>query len=116
MKRMIEVGTLVGPGAPGFSVADIRSVKAVFGVPDTLVESLKLGSVQTITSEALRDTELEGKITRISPSADLRTRTFEVETTIPNPKQELKTGMIVSLKLADEAVSATDPNVLLPLT
>jgi protocatechuate 3,4-dioxygenase beta subunit len=38
MKRMVEVGTLVGPGAPGFSVADIRSVKAVFGVPDTLVE------------------------------------------------------------------------------
>lgn len=114
MKRMVEVGTLVGPGAPGFSVADTRSVKAVFGVPDTLVEGLKLGSVQTITGEALR-APLEGKITRISPSADLRTRTFEVETTIENPKQELKSGMIVSLKLADEAPSA-EPAVLLPLT
>lgn len=116
MKRMVEVGTLVGPGAPGFSVADTRAVKAVFGVPDTLVEALKLGSVQTVTSEALRGAALVGKISRISPSADLRTRTFEVETTIDNPKQELKAGMVVSLKLADEAAPAGESSILLPLT
>ena len=72
------------------------------------------GAAENLAS-ALRGAAIEGKITRISPSADPRTRTFEIETTIPNPKQELKAGMVVSLRLADDAPAAA-PAVMLPLT
>lgn len=114
LKRPAEVGALVGPGTVGFVVAETRSVKVVFGVPDTVVEKLKLGSSLAVTFEAVPG-EFTGKISRIAPSADARSRVFEVEGTIPNPKNELKVGMIASLKVPDGAHAGT-PSLVLPLT
>src|SRR5262249_24936265 len=57
LKRTIEVRTLVGPGAVAFSIADTNSVKAVFGVPDTILETLRLGAAQTVSAEAFRGAE-----------------------------------------------------------
>ena len=55
LKRNVDVGTLVGPATNGFTLADTRTVKAVFGVPDTAIGRIKLGSPQTVTTEALPD-------------------------------------------------------------
>jgi multidrug efflux system membrane fusion protein len=116
LKRTIEIGTLVGPGAVAFAIADTNSVKAVFGVPDTILETLRLGAQQTITTEVFRGAEFSGRITRISPIADPKSRVFEVEVTVANsnPKQELKVGMIAALKLASADVE--QPVAVLPLT
>ncbi len=43
VSRSIEIGTLAAPGMAGFVVAEIGTVKAVFGVPDTGLESVRLG-------------------------------------------------------------------------
>jgi multidrug efflux system membrane fusion protein len=114
MKRLIEVGSLVGPGSPAFVIADNRSVKAVFGVPDTIVTTLKLGTSMGLTIEALGGGELTGKLTRIAPSADISTRVFEVEVTIPNPEDSLKPGMVASMKI-NAGSGPTAPQVLLPI-
>ena len=53
LKRNVDVGTLVGPATNGFTLADTHSVKAVFGVPDTAIDRVKLGSPQTVTTEAV---------------------------------------------------------------
>src|SRR5262249_19843192 len=114
VKRNVEVGTLAGPGTVAFAIADTASVKAVFGVPDTELEALRLGSRQTVTTEALRGRELSGSITRIAPVADPKSRVFEVEVTLPNRDDELKPGMIAALKLANDGHSAP-PVAVLPL-
>lgn len=101
LRRTFEVGSLVGPGTTGFVLADISSVKAVFGVPDVMMERVKLGTAQTISSEAVPD-RFEGRITAISPSADPKSRVFSVEVSIPNPRGQLKPGMIATLTLGEE--------------
>jgi len=98
MKRNIETGSLVAPGATGFVAADTSSVKAVFGVPDVVLSNLVLGGSQTVFTEAFQGKEFRGIITGISPSADPHSRVFEIEITIPNPDNRLKAGMIVSLE------------------
>jgi len=98
LSRNIEVGTLVGTGSPAFVLADTHLVKAVFGVPDTRVSSVKLGASQTITTTSLPD-EFHGRITSVSPSADPKSRVFSVEVTIPNADERLKPGMIATLTL-----------------
>ena len=113
LSRAIEVGTLVAAGTVGFVLADISSVKAVFGVPDTMIERVKLGTAQTITAEAVRG-EFKGLITAISPSADPKSRTFSVEVTIPNPREHLKPGIIATLTLAGERL--TSPVPVIPLS
>jgi RND family efflux transporter MFP subunit len=115
LKRFVEVGSLVGPGAPGFVIADVRAVKAVFGVPDALVQKLEIGSALTIETEALRGQHFEGRITRVAPSADMTTRMFEVETTIPNPEGTLKSGMIATLILNEPAPKA-EKSAIVPLS
>jgi multidrug efflux system membrane fusion protein len=101
LKRTIEVGSLAGPSAPAFTVADTRRVKVVFGVPDVIVERLKLNAPLKIQAEALPGKVLEGRITQISPSADPSSRVFEVEAAIPNPDGRMKVGMLATLRLGD---------------
>ena len=96
--RDVEIGALVGTGAPAFVLADTHLVKAVFGVPDTKVSNVKLGASQTITTTSLPD-EFHGRITSVSPSADPKSRVFSVEVTIPNSDDRLKPGMIATLTL-----------------
>jgi multidrug efflux system membrane fusion protein len=98
LSRNIEVGALVGTGSPAFVLVDTHLVKVVFGVPDTLVSSVKLGAPQTITTTSLPD-EFHGRITSVSPSADPKSRVFSVEVTIPNAGDRLKPGMIATLTL-----------------
>lgn len=99
LSRNIEVGSLVSPSVTAFQVADTRSMKAVFAVPDVLVSQLKTGSPLTLITEAVAGVSFGGTITRISPNADQTTRVFDVEVTIPNDRGLLRTGMVASLKL-----------------
>jgi len=105
LQRTIEVGTLVTSGSVGFILADLSRVKVIFGVPDTMLAQLKLGSSLPIVTESIRNVSFPGRITAISPSADPRSRVFNIEVTVPNPKQELKAGMIASLQTAGEKPS-----------
>jgi RND family efflux transporter MFP subunit len=99
LKRAVEVGSLVSAATPGFSIADTTLVKAVFGVPDLVVTSVKLGGVQAITTQSLPG-DFEGRVTAIAPAADAKTRTFSVEVTIPNARNVLRPGMVAALALS----------------
>ena len=112
LRRAAEVGSLAGPSAPAFTIANTRIVKVVFGVPDVVVTGLKLGGRLAIQAEALPGVSLEGRITRISPSADPNSRVFEIEATLPNPQDRLKVGMLATLRLGNET---DDPALLVPL-
>jgi RND family efflux transporter MFP subunit len=96
--RGVEVGDLVASGTVGFTVVDTNRVKAVFGLPDTLLGSIRLGQPKEVVTEALPET-FQGRITMISPQADPKSRVFPVEVTIPNPRQRLKVGMVATLSL-----------------
>jgi multidrug efflux system membrane fusion protein len=113
LKRPIEVGSLVSPGTLGFVVADTTSVKAVFGAPDHLVEKLKAGASLDVTFEAVPGT-FTATISRIAPSADPKSRVFDIEATVPNPTDQLKVGMIAKLVVRDAALA--EDTLVLPLT
>ncbi len=98
VKRSIDLGSLVGPATNGFTLADTESVKAVFGVPDTSISRVRLGQHLAISTDALPQ-QFAGRVSAISPAADPKSRVFSVEVTIPNPKNQLKSGMIASLAL-----------------
>ncbi|HEY7545682.1 MAG TPA: efflux RND transporter periplasmic adaptor subunit, partial [Blastocatellia bacterium] len=99
LERAVEVGELISPGKPAFVLADTSTVKAQFGVPDLEVQNLQIGSALAVELDALPGKEFTGQITSISPSADQKTRLFEVEVSIQNTDGSLKVGMIASLTL-----------------
>jgi multidrug efflux system membrane fusion protein len=88
-------------------------VKAVFGAPDLLAEKLKIGAHLVVSVET-KQAELDATVTRISPSADPKSRSFEVEARLANADGSLKPGMIASLSIPTSSLLAT--SVMLPLT
>jgi multidrug efflux system membrane fusion protein len=113
VERDVEIGALAATGTQAFIVADTHLVKAAFGVPDTTVQSVKLGAPQTITTSSLPG-EFHGKISAVSPSADPKSRVFSVEVTIPNGDNRLKPGMVATLSVG--AVKLEQPTTVVPLS
>lgn len=106
LRRMVEAGALAGPGTPAFLLADTTNVKVVFGVPDTVVKTLKTGQVQRVTFDAIPDETFEGRITAIAPASDPVTRVYQIEVTLPNREQRIDIGFIASLRLSGAEAQA----------
>ena len=103
IERQVERGALVAPGSVGFVLADVRSVKAQFGVPDADIAKLHVGAPLVVTSDAIQGHEFAGSVTALSPAADPQTRVFTVEVTIANPDRRLKPGMIATVAMNQPA-------------
>lgn len=97
--RLVEHGTLVGSGTKAFVLVDLSAVKAVFGVPDTMQARIRPGAPLSVVVEALGGREFAGTVTAVSPSADPKSRVFDIELTLPNPDALLKDGMIATVRL-----------------
>jgi RND family efflux transporter MFP subunit len=107
LKRLIEVGSLVGPGTPGFVIADTSSVKVLFGAPDIVVRKLALHQPVTITTAAYPNERFSGRITSLAPAASPGSLVFDVEVTVPNGKGRLKPGMVASFELERDGAPAS---------
>jgi multidrug efflux system membrane fusion protein len=114
LQRNIEIGGLAAPGTVGFVIADVGSVKAVFGVPAVTLGDVKQGSPMSIVTESEPGRKFDGRITSIAASADSSTRVFDVEVTVPNSDGRLKPGMVASLDIVRETAPSTAA-VVVPL-
>jgi len=102
IKRLVEVGSLVGPGTPGFVLADISSIKMSFGAPDVVVRRLSPHQPVTITTAAYPNERFSGRVTSVAPAASPGSLVFDVEVTVPNKDKRLKPGMIASFEIDPE--------------
>jgi hypothetical protein len=102
---------LASSSAAAFTIADISAVKATFGVPEDAINLVHTG--QPLELQVQNDlTKHSGRVTSISPGADLRNRVFTIEVTISNGKNRLKPGMIASVELGGKR-EASQPSVSL---
>jgi multidrug efflux system membrane fusion protein len=107
LERKVEAGALVGVGSIGFTLGDVRAVKAIFGVPDSIVHRIAPGQKLAVTTEAFHGVQFAGTVTTVAPSADSQTRVFDIEITIPNGDNRLRPGMIGAVELSESAVRPT---------
>jgi multidrug efflux system membrane fusion protein len=111
VQRNVELGMLAGPSIPAYSLADIGTVKAAFGVPDTVMVQMRPGRAIAIYVEAIPGRAFHGTVSSIASVADAETKLFQVEITIPNRGMALKPGMIASLALTDSTPAPAVPVV-----
>src|SRR5207302_9437572 len=82
------------------TIADIGRVKVTFGAPDYVLSQVRLGRELMIQTEN-DATPVKGRVTSISPAADVRNRIFAIEVTVINRDHHLKPGMIASIGLGE---------------
>jgi len=105
VQRNVELGMMAGPSMAAYTLADIHTVKAAFGVPDMVAVQLRAGKSIDIAVEALPGRGFRGAVTAVAAVADVETRLFQVEVSMANPSLLLKPGMIASLTLADSGTA-----------
>lgn len=92
----VEPGEVAGPGTPVVRLVQLDPVKVVVAVSDRDVVTLEEGMEVTVGTPA-QGQRHAGRIARISPTADLNTRAFEVDVEVANPSGELLPGMVASV-------------------
>jgi len=114
ISRKAELAALMQPGTVAFTLADTAYVKAVFGVPDSVVPTVRPGVAIRFTSATTSTRPIDGVVTTVSSAADAKTRLFDVQVSIPNPHDQLRVGAIVTASLPG---APAPPNLLtVPLT
>jgi RND family efflux transporter MFP subunit len=118
LERKIEVGMLAGAGTQAFVLGEVSTVKARFGIPDSMVQAVALGDPIDVNVDAAAGATFPGRVTAIAPAADPQSRVFDVEVSIANKTGELRPGMIGAVTLMPRtaaAAAATRP-LTVPLT
>ncbi len=90
--KMINPGDLASPGTPFLTIEQEGQFRTDLVLPERYIQSVQLGQEVRVVVPALEDKEILGEVIRILPTADARSRSFQLRVGMP-PGLDLKTGM-----------------------
>jgi multidrug efflux system membrane fusion protein len=99
-----ELGSLLQPGGHCATVIQLDPIKLIGFVPETEVDKVTVNS--PAGARLASGKEVRGKVTFISRSADMETRTFRVEVQVPNKDLAIRDGQTAEILIASEGQSA----------
>ncbi|HUF11837.1 MAG TPA: efflux RND transporter periplasmic adaptor subunit [Longimicrobiales bacterium] len=97
--RMVEVGSMVAPGAPIARVIDVNPVKVIAGVPERYAGSVSTGAPAGMRVSALGGREFGGRVAFVGAAVDPASRTVPIEIAVPNPGGLLRPGMVAEVRV-----------------
>ncbi len=95
--RRVEKGEVLAPGGAVARIVQLDPIRVNLSVSDRDVVNLKEGMEVHVSADASTGA-LDGKIERIAPAASLDTRTFEVLVEVSNKDNQLRPGMIATVR------------------
>ena len=96
--RNFDVGDMAS-GQPVLVVEQIRPVKIMINVSESLFSKIKRGMKVYVTLDAYGNQRFDGRIARIYPTINNSTRTFQVEVSLPNNDERVRPGMFARVTL-----------------
>lgn len=98
--RLVEVGSMVGPGQVVARVVDLDPVKIVAGVPERYAADVRTGAQAMVTFDVFPGELYTAPVSFVGATVDPRNRTFPIEIVIPNPRGLIKPEMVSNVALA----------------
>jgi HlyD family secretion protein len=102
-ERPLYAGEMAGAGTALLTVMDVSSVIARASVPVNQLHFLKVGNPAMIAAPD-SSTELQGKVTIVSPALDPNSTTAEVWVLAANPQERLRPGSTVQVSILAETI------------
>jgi HlyD family secretion protein len=106
-KRLVNVGDTFREKTPLMSLVTVGTLKLTGDVPERFAPLVRVGRPVHIEVEAYPGQTFPSTITRVSPSVDVESRSFQIEASVPNEKGLLKPGFFAKAVI----VTSTDRNV-----
>ena len=107
-KRHADAGTIVTAGTPLYTIVDDAVFEFRSSVASGDFGKLKVGETVTVTVDALPGFVTEGKVDRIAPQVDARSRSFEAIIRVPG-RPQLVSGLFARAR-GEGARSARQPD------
>lgn len=97
--RNYDSGDMFSMGTPIFVVEEIRPVKLLVNISETLFTQVKKGMPVDVKLDVYGDETFAGKVSLVYPSIDSQTRTFPVEITVENNDERVRPGMFARITI-----------------
>jgi Cu(I)/Ag(I) efflux system membrane fusion protein len=105
VERKVTQGQYVNAGDTLFTVADLSQVWIKADVYEDQLPQIRRGQEVQITSEALPNRTLHGRVDFIEPAANPQTRTIPVHVHVANPDMRLLPGMFINATFISRAAT-----------
>ncbi len=107
-KRSVSEGQMIKEGDPVFDLVVENPLRLWLNIPERFAAEVKPGQDVRITVASYPDATFAGKLTRINPTVDPASRTFQVEAAVPNDEAKLHPGGFAkALIVTDRNATAT---------
>lgn len=97
--RQVSLGEFVSPGTPIVSLQQLTPIYVNFELPERALRQIDEGLPISVRSAAFDDRIFTGRITAIDPDIDERTRSVQVQATLPNADRALRPGMFADVTI-----------------
>ncbi len=97
--RLVNLGQTLNEGDAIVSLQSLGPIFVDFSSPQQHLGKVQLGLTVRVTTDALPDQIVEGRITAINPHVDASTRNVQIQATVANPRELLRPGMFVNVAM-----------------
>jgi RND family efflux transporter MFP subunit len=104
-KRSVAEGQFVREGDAVFEMVIENPLRLWTNVPERYADRVQVGQTVRVSVSPEPGKEFEGKVVRINPSVDPVSRTFQVETQIPNDRRLLRPGGFAKASIITDSAS-----------
>lgn len=94
-----EPGNLIQEGEEILTVGDLSVIKILVPISAVDLNSVQLGQIVKVRFDAFGERVFQGQVSAISPVADASTRKIDLEITVVNPNNEIKSGLLAQIQL-----------------
>jgi len=98
-ERVVSPGQYLKVQTPVMVIVSMDPLRVRLKIPETMAGWIQIGDRIQVSVEAYRDKTFTGRLSRINPSVDPQSRTFEVEALLENAEGLLKPGFFVKARI-----------------
>jgi membrane fusion protein, multidrug efflux system len=112
-ERLVSPGQFVRVQTPVMRIVRLHPLRLTAEIPERFGPAIRVGHTVTLRVDAYPDRPVEGRVTRISPDVNLKSRAFSIEGEVPNEDGQLKPGTFARVRIVTDRV---DKIVAVPVT
>jgi RND family efflux transporter MFP subunit len=112
-QKFFEVGEFARKGDSVYKIIRSDKLKIEFAINENEIKDFSKGQAAKIYLDALEGQEYSGVVGKISPSANIQNKTFQVEVELENQKGEIRPGITARIELQ---IAKEGERILIPLS
>ena len=105
-ERLVSPGQFIQPQAPVMRIVRLQPLKLTAEVPEKFAPWIETGREMAVKVDAFPQQIFAGRVVRIAPGVNLKSRAFAIEGEVPNPDGKLKPGTFARVQITTDRVES----------